>query len=112
MRDTPPRGIGRMAVRVITASISASYHMLNAGGAGARGNAEKGDETDEWIEVTRRNQQPDQCGEHDKRHNSRLHKRDSVARARVTPQQSDIRHFDSYGHRDLRRHEGRPVVKR
>src|SRR5215510_738606 len=28
-REMTPRGIGRRAVRVITASISASYHMLN-----------------------------------------------------------------------------------
>src|SRR5215471_3277528 len=34
-RDTAPRGIGRPAVRVITASISASYHMLSTPAAPA-----------------------------------------------------------------------------
>src|SRR5262245_52980724 len=34
-RVTAPRGIGRLAVRVITASISASYHMLSTPAAPA-----------------------------------------------------------------------------
>src|SRR6266851_4553102 len=34
-RDILPRGIGRIAVRVMTASISASYHMLSTPAAAA-----------------------------------------------------------------------------
>src|SRR6516165_9050684 len=34
-RETAPRGIGRLAVRVITASISASYHILSTPAAPA-----------------------------------------------------------------------------
>ena len=78
-RDRAHGGAGHYCV-----DIGVVPHVEHAGGAGARGNAEKGDETDEWIEVTRRNQQPDQCGEHDKRHDSRLHQRDQVTKARVT----------------------------
>jgi hypothetical protein len=46
-----------MAVRVIKASIIGVVpHVEHARGAGTRRNAEKGDEAEEWIEVTGRNQ--------------------------------------------------------
>ena len=74
-----------MAVRDMRASISASHHIFSApGSAGARADAEKGDEADDRVVGARRRQQPNQRGEDDERHDARLHQRDEVAEALET----------------------------
>ena len=56
-REIAPRGIGRMAVRAITASISASYHMLSTPAAPAPAAiARTAMALKDWIEMAGCNQ--------------------------------------------------------
>ena len=78
-----PRGIGRFDVRVITASMSASYHMLSAPAAPAptamHSSAVK---AITGMHMPGRDHEADQRREDDKRHDPRLHQRHIVADAR------------------------------
>ena len=63
--------------RVITASMSASYHMLrDAGGAGSCGDCENRNGSKECIGMTGCNDQPNNRGEHREQHHVRLHERE------------------------------------
>ena len=75
-----PRGIGRPAVRVISASMSASYaHIERAGGAGADRDAEQRGQPDHRMHMAGRDQEPDQRREHHERHHPRFHQFDVIA---------------------------------
>ena len=78
-----PAGTGRAAVRVITASMSASYHMLSAPAAPApTAMHEERREPDHRMEMAGRDHEADERREHDERHHARLHQREIVADAR------------------------------
>ena len=78
-REILPRGIGRIAVRVMTASMSASYHMLSTPAAPApAAMARIATNAKQRIKVRRRNHQSDERGEDGKHHHARLHQRDKV----------------------------------
>ena len=77
-RDTAARNRAHGGAGHHCVDIGVVPHVEHTGGAGARGDAENRDEPKQRIEVTRRNSNPDQCGEHDKRHDPRLHQRDEI----------------------------------
>ncbi len=57
-------------------------HIEHARGTGADRDAQKRGESDDWMEMPRRNHDADQRGKDDERHDSRLHQRHIVADAR------------------------------
>jgi hypothetical protein len=78
--ETLPRGIGRMAVRAITASMSASCHIEHAGGYRPCSDCKDSNRSKELVEVSRRNDQPE--GREDrKQHHARFHQREEVREA-------------------------------
>ena len=74
-----------MAVRLITASMSASYHMLSAPRAPCpERDAEDRDDAEDQVDTARREQEADDGGEDDERHHPRLEEREVVFYARLT----------------------------
>ena len=79
VRRDPPAGIGRLRVRVIRASISASHHMLRQPEAPApTAIIEERGEGDHRVHGGMRHHHADERREHDERHHPRLQERDVV----------------------------------
>ena len=75
-----PAGSGRLAVRRIFASMSASYHWLSAPArAGAKGDAQDRGEAERQRRQRRRDQHPAQPGEDHEAHHARLGQREEIA---------------------------------
>ena len=76
-----PRGTGRLAVRFITASMSASYHMLRAPAAPApTAIASSATKREPGMDGARCGDDAHEGGEDDERHHPRLQQREVIAR--------------------------------